>query len=479
MRVATINNPPLKHQIGTGIRFPTMSQDDVHKVQNYARIMLGAGHSIEKILPSHDVPVRIKMPHGQTGSGSISSLWKMMMPHAKKAGTVIAKVATSAAKNDTVKKVAGTAAAAAGTAVGAALINKLTSGDEMSKKDGEALINKALSDGQKYKVDRRGALKGGINNARQIVDNDVRNVQRGFASKMDSGQRRAANMRVKTQGTVSQGSRELGERANARMRGVGFRVGGFSNTDPDKALVLAYSGSSIRFANSEPARSNIRFAQGVEPNVLQYGSYYGSGNGHFRDNIGSTLINSGKLLKKAANFTADVGSYAVNRMVDKDYKPKGSGMYPTGHNVSHEKKMLKFQTIYDEVVKRIGHDHSTSNEELERVGIQTIGDKFLGVFASDTFPRATRHETYCIVNLDDSNGAGTHWVARMTKKKDNYWYDSFARSISTIMPRARGVDTDLSPNEHDQHMSQMDCGQRCLAALLCGHRFGIELFKRL
>ena len=141
--------------------------------------------------------------------------------------------------------------------------------------------------------------------------------------------------------------------------------------------------------------------------------------------------------------------------------------------------MLKFQTIYDEVVKRIGHDHSTSNEELERVGIQTIGDKFLGVFASDTFPRATRHETYCIVNLDDSNGAGTHWVARMTKKKDNYWYDSFARSISTIMPRARGVDTDLSPNEHDQHMSQMDCGQRCLAALLCGHRFGIELFKRL
>ena len=82
-----------------------------------------------------------------------------------------------------------------------------------------------------------------------------------------------------------------------------------------------------------------------------------------------------------------------------------------------KKKMLKFQTIYDEVVKRIGHDHSTSNEELERVGIQTIGDKFLGVFASDTFPRATRHETYCIVNLDDSNGAGTHWVARMTKKR--------------------------------------------------------------
>ena len=81
-----------------------------------------------------------------------------------------------------------------------------------------------------------------------------------------------------------------------------------------------------------------------------------------------------------------------------------------------KKKMLKFRLIYNEVVDRIGHDRSTSNEEVERVGIQTMGDKLLGVFASDTFPRATRRETYCIVNLDDSKGAGTHWVARMTKK---------------------------------------------------------------
>jgi len=335
MRVATIHNPPLKQQIGTGIRFPTMSQDDVSKIQNYARIMLGAGHSIERILPSHDVPVRIKMSQGQTGSGSISSLWKMMIPHAKKAGKVVAKVATSAAKNDTVKKVAGTAAAAAGTAAGAALINKLTHRDEMTKNDGEALINKALSEGREYKVDRRGALKGGIDNARQTVDNDVRNVQRGYSNKMDSAQRRAANMRVATQGSVSQGARALGERANARMRG-----GSLGNTDPDKALVLAYAGSKIRFANSAPAKSHIRFAQGFDPTVLQHGSYYGSG--HFSDNVGSTLRNSGKLLKKAANFTADVGSYAVNRMADKDYKPNvGSGMYPTGHNVSNEKKNAK------------------------------------------------------------------------------------------------------------------------------------------
>jgi len=148
---------------------------------------------------------------------------------------------------------------------------------------------------------------------------------------MDSAQRRAANMRVATQGSVSQGARALGERANARMRG-----GSLDNTDPDKALVLAYAGSKIRFANSAPAKSHIRFAQGFDPTIFQHGSYYGSG--HFSDNVGSTLRNSGKLLKKAANFTADVGSYAVNRMADKDYKPVGSGMYPTGHNVSNEKK---------------------------------------------------------------------------------------------------------------------------------------------
>ena len=57
--------------------------------------------------------------------------------------------------------------------------------------------------------------------------------------------------------------------------------------------------------------------------------------------------------------------------------------------------MLKFRLIYNEVVDRIGHDRSTSNEELERVGIQTMGDKFLGVFVRKKLKKMQKFEFGC------------------------------------------------------------------------------------
>ena len=110
------------------------------------------------------------------------------------------------------------------------------------------------------------------------------------------------------------------------------------NIHPGQSIIAAYSGSGIRFNDSAPARMNIRFTKGLDHSVLQHGSVYGSG--YFKDNIGDTIKNSGKMLKKAANYGADVGSFAINRMVDKEYKHKGNGMY----NPQHGNGMYKVGT---------------------------------------------------------------------------------------------------------------------------------------
>ena len=85
------------------------------------------------------------------------------------------------------------------------------------------------------------------------------------------------------------------------------------------------------------------------------------------------------------------------------------------------KKMLNFylkifNRAYSKVVKLIGHDNTTHNIELDRVGKNLIGKKFIGVFASDAYPKFDGRESYCIVNLSKTNTNGTHWVAGMYKR---------------------------------------------------------------
>ena len=138
-----------------------------------------------------------------------------------------------------------------------------------------------------------------------------------------------------------------------------------------------------------------------------------------------------------------------------------------------------FNRSYTKVVKLIGHDNTTHNVELDRVGKKLIGKKFIGVFASDAYPKFDGSESYCIVNLSKTNTNGTHWVARMCKRNTILWYDSFARKISSLIPTSRGVDTSLAPSSMDQEVEQMDCGQRSLAALYVGFKMGIEAFKQM
>ena len=138
-----------------------------------------------------------------------------------------------------------------------------------------------------------------------------------------------------------------------------------------------------------------------------------------------------------------------------------------------------FNQAYNKVVKLIGHDGTTHNVELNRVGRKMIGQKFIGVFASDAYPKFDGRESYCIVDLSKTNTNGTHWVARMCKRNTILWYDSFARKISSLIPTSHGEDTSLVASSMDQEVEQMDCGQRSLAALYVGFEFGLKGFKQM
>ena len=124
----------------------------------------------------------------------------------------------------------------------------------------------------------------------------------------------------------------------------------------------------------------------------------------------------------------------------------------------------------------MGHDGTTGSNELHRVGKKLFGRQWGGVHASDEVLKPSTYPNYAIYNLSarDAPDGGTHWVARYAAGPGEvYWYDSYARPISRIMPGVDGKDTDLDTNANDQTMVAKDCGQRSLSSLMIAKQHGV------
>ena len=65
-----------------------------------------------------------------------------------------------------------------------------------------------------------------------------------------------------------------------------------------------------------------------------------------------------------------------------------------------------------------------SNIELIHAAKQLKIPNFRGVFLRDTLPKTLERNECGILNLDDSSGGGTHWVAWYKKGTEKYY--SFA-----------------------------------------------------
>lgn len=85
----------------------------------------------------------------------------------------------------------------------------------------------------------------------------------------------------------------------------------------------------------------------------------------------------------------------------------------------------------------------------------------------DSLPRKIRRNESGIVNLDDADGPGTHWVAYAKRGDRAMYFDSFGnlRPPKEIV-RYLGTDTLITYNRTSyQTYNQTFCGQMCLLFL--------------
>ena len=109
----------------------------------------------------------------------------------------------------------------------------------------------------------------------------------------------------------------------------------------------------------------------------------------------------------------------------------------------------------------------TTNVQLQQLAKRMRIPYFRGVYMRNALPRKIRRNESGIVNLDDVDGPGTHWVAYAKRGDRAAYFDSFGNlRPPREIARYLGNDVTITYNHKAyQTYDQTNCGQLCLLFL--------------
>lgn len=99
----------------------------------------------------------------------------------------------------------------------------------------------------------------------------------------------------------------------------------------------------------------------------------------------------------------------------------------------------------------------------KRLGIK----HFRGVFMRDALPAQPRHHESAVINLDDSSGRGTHYVAYVKRGGKVWYYDSYGNlPPPSELAQYLGSSARIVYNKkREQSFHTRSCGRLCLKFL--------------
>ena len=105
-----------------------------------------------------------------------------------------------------------------------------------------------------------------------------------------------------------------------------------------------------------------------------------------------------------------------------------------------------------------------TNFELEDAVYKLSIPHWRGIFMRDNLPQKPHKNECGILNLDDTNGNGTHWVAWLKKGNLKYYFDSYGIQPPLELVNYLGNDIYYS-TEQIQQRGTVVCGHLCLYVL--------------
>lgn len=144
----------------------------------------------------------------------------------------------------------------------------------------------------------------------------------------------------------------------------------------------------------------------------------------------------------------------------------------------------KYQSTLDNIIYPLLGYSITFSNDLKRIGMKLFGTKFCGVFSSDQIPILNKDSKYAIINLDNSDEPGSHWIAiAFDEDLDRILvYDSFGRQTREIIPsifnKYRVDKVVMTDDDAEQNpILDNDCGARSMAWLFVFDRYGYKVAK--
>lgn len=105
-----------------------------------------------------------------------------------------------------------------------------------------------------------------------------------------------------------------------------------------------------------------------------------------------------------------------------------------------------------------------SNLQLIKAVKRLNISKFRGVLLRDELPGSPRVRECGILNLDDSSGGGTHWVAWWKQGSAKFYFDSYGLPPPTELVRYLKSPVNYN-SERIQPDNEVFCGHLCLYVL--------------
>ena len=136
---------------------------------------------------------------------------------------------------------------------------------------------------------------------------------------------------------------------------------------------------------------------------------------------------------------------------------------------------------YEEILMKIEDmigTKSTNNIELEKIGENLYGERFIGVFSADEFPKYVKENQMFIINTEPKNKPGIHWVSCYKLNKKFYMYDSFDRPIKDLSKFWKHKNNIVNANkDRDQSFLEYTCGQRSIAWLIMFNKYDSRIIN--
>ena len=117
---------------------------------------------------------------------------------------------------------------------------------------------------------------------------------------------------------------------------------------------------------------------------------------------------------------------------------------------------------------------SLSNHDILQYASELGIPYFRGVYMKDTLPKSGVLERECgVVNLDSSQGPGTHWVSYYKQGNTRIYFDSFGqvtpieiqKYLKTKQEFRKNIAVIQRNTDIVQHINTTNCGHLCLFVL--------------